>query len=468
MKSSSISLQKNLVGPYKMYDCQLGKEKKGPSALCCGKLTLKNGITFVCILLCLLCFVYQTFQLVSIYLSGKTVVENRVERFKYSQLPAITICLPTFIDMDKFAEFWLKNSNNPKDKEVYENFTRYKDVLNNRFDERAENKKRVLAEYFLKDSFAQNMAKFTLADIFDKISVEIEIRYKFPSLALNETGARNNVPVPIPVYSLVPFEDPRKCLTIFSDFDQNFRGQKLGLLQMEIQFKHNNLSFPYEKYYEEDFYIALHSPNILPPYRRENTFEKLEMGRVNFLSYSEAVTQSLPPPYETNCKTYSLNNSRRQDMRSDCIQKCVVKHLNKKYKNNCLPTLNNDKLVRRENLFDLAHIPFCDWSQDKRKEEMQDYIYDLQNVCEKECPRNCLESFYTYELAQRKGDWYKEQHPNWFSFNIEHSRYPDQIIVHKPIMSWITLVSEFGGQLGMWLGLSVIFVCNQVLNKIFD
>src|SRR5690349_8679173 len=45
------------------------------------------------------CFVYQSSQLITIYISGKTVVENRVERFKYSQIPAITICLPTFIDI---------------------------------------------------------------------------------------------------------------------------------------------------------------------------------------------------------------------------------------------------------------------------------------------------------------------------------------------------------------------------------
>ena len=120
-----------------------------------------------------------------------------------------------------------------------------------------------------------------------------------------------------------------------------------------------------------------------------------------------------------------------------------------------------------ENLFDFAQAHICNSSKYDREKIWNEYL-DLKTPCDEGCPRNCLESFYDYDIAVRKGNFLLEKHPNYFSISIEHNRFPDQVIEHKPIMEWITLVSDFGGLLGMWLGLSVVFVCNRLLDKFLD
>ena len=310
------------------------------------------------------------------------------------------------------------------------------------------------------------MDQYSVSDLFDNLSADIEIRFKHQGiLAFNETAARIVLLIPGKVHSLVPFPHPLKCVTLFTDFDPNYRGRKVDLINMVLRFKHNNQSFPYEKYYNDDFYVSLHSPNILPDYKRENTFQKLKMGKYNFIAYSESQTRLLPTPYETKCRVYGLNNSREQDMRSDCINKCIARKLTEKFYINCF--WFTDKLIRRENLFEFAQAHICDWNKYdmiSRNNISNEYV-DLETPCDEGCPRNCLESFYAYDVSVPKGNFLLEDHPNYFSISIEHNRFPDQVIEHKPIMEWITLVSDFGGLLGMWLGLSVVFVFNSLIDK---
>ena len=71
-------------------------------------------------------FLYQLSLLMAIYWSDTTDVDNRVEHLRRSELPAITICLPTFLDMEKFAENYLKNSTNSTEKNIYLDYQKFK------------------------------------------------------------------------------------------------------------------------------------------------------------------------------------------------------------------------------------------------------------------------------------------------------------------------------------------------------
>ena len=166
MRSKSFSTEKRLFDPYLRYGSVSHKWEITPSkkkSLFVKKISAKRVLQIICVTICLICFSLQISQLVEIYLSGKTIVENRVERLKYSQLPAMTICLPTFIDMNRFADYWLKNSNNEKGKEEYEKFTRYKDdILANRWDDGIASQSIELSGYFLSEAFGKNIEKFNL------------------------------------------------------------------------------------------------------------------------------------------------------------------------------------------------------------------------------------------------------------------------------------------------------------------
>jgi len=77
-------------------------------------LKIKRIIGFCQLLVTLICVMgltYQTSQLCLQYTSGQTVVNMKVEKIGYSQLPAITFCYPFFVSMEKLANIYpeLKN-----------------------------------------------------------------------------------------------------------------------------------------------------------------------------------------------------------------------------------------------------------------------------------------------------------------------------------------------------------------------
>ena len=303
-------------------------------------------------------------------------------------------------------------------------------------------------------------------DLFNKFTADINISHKWQyNEAFNESGYVVPLPLPIQVHSTAPFLDPRKCITIFSVFDEFYKNTKLATIQLVLLFEHKNMSFPTRIYYTDDFYIALHSPNILPEYQRDNIFQKLTMGKINFITYSESQTKLLPPPYETKCRDYVTDENGLTYTRSDCLHECLNSGLEEKFKLNCTWTFSNYKLVREHTNINKT---FCNYTHqgDVRLREIFSEQNKLQNICEDFCHKNCFESFYSYEIDIRFHDYFSEER-NKFSISLQHSRFPDQVIEHKPIMDWITLISNSGGLMGMWLGMSFAFIIVKFLDKIF-
>ena len=433
------------------------------------KITLKQTIQSVCLISCSLCLIYQSQQLVSLYVSGKTVVENRIERIRFSPLPAITVCLPSFMDMKKFAGYFMNKSDNPEYQGFYKEFLTFERDIDN-WNGGVEGLQNHLYWNFQWNAYLKNMQQISLADLLDKISTDIIVKHKTPGLAFNDSEDRVKIPEPKRIHSLVAYQEPRKCITLFSDLDTNFRNKNFDLIYLEVQFQHNIMSFPLEKFYKEDLYVTIHSPNILPDYTRENVFQKLEMGVVNYITYSESRTELLPPPYETKCKEYKLDDSDEKDMRNDCVLKCMIEKLEQQFGLTCVWTYNNNKLMRVKNLSNHSSKPLCNHDHDKYKHNkwtITDEQFSIESECNDFCPNNCIETFYTYDIERGKGETNKEKHGNHFTIHLEHSRFPDHYIQHKPIMSWTTLLSNLGGLLGMWLELSILVICKQIINKLF-
>ena len=447
-KSVKILKSKKIVWP-----CTNKKRMKQ------GLLRTKLILKFICISLCALCFVYQTQQLVSIYLSGKTIVENRVQRLKYSQMPAITVCLPTFMDMEKFSLGYLNSSQDPFHKILFKEFVEFNKSVEKNGRSEAQNMQgqlydKIVFEVFMKSNISMN-------EMFGKFTADINISHKWQyNEAFNEKGDVVPLSLPIQIHSIAPFLDPRKCITIFSVFDKFYKNTKLKIILLVLLFEHKNMSFPYNKYYDGDFYIALHSSNILPNYERDNIFQKMNMGKINFITYSESQTKLLQSPYQTNCREYKTDGN---GLRSDCLHNCVNSRLEEKFNLNCTWTFANFKLVRENSPIDK---PFCNYTKELLLREVFTEQNKLQNICEEFCPKNCFESFYSYEIETRKGDFFNETR-NRFSISIEHNRFPDQVIEHKPILDWITLISNSGGLMGMWLGMSFSLIINKLLDRLF-
>ena len=427
---------------------------------------IKFILHLISLIVCLFCFVYQTTQLLTLYLGGKTLAENRVERLVNSRLPAITICLPTFMDMEKFAELFLNNSEDPFHKTLYDDHQAIKVfVVENGWNKEAQDRQRTLFEKFLWDAYV--VSNITVYDTMHKYLADLQVEYKvyYDKTKYNKAFDENDVVVELPlpklVVSLVPFIDARECYTIFSDFDENFKDYKLIPIEIELRFRYNVSSFPFIRFYEGDIYVSLHSPNVMPDFTRENVFQELKMGMINFITYTETQTKLLPEPFETKCKWYE------HETRAECVHICMNERLSQVFHLDCVWTLHNNKLIRKDALGDLANKSLCNHIREPRVWDIVKELFHVERSCESQCPRNCLESHYQYEIQTRKGQQFTEAH-NCFSINIDHNSLPDQVIEHKPIMDWITLVSNLGGLMGMWLGLSVLYMCTKFINRVFD
>jgi uncharacterized membrane protein YraQ (UPF0718 family) len=56
--------------------------------------------------ICILGLAFQTYELSAQYFGGQTIFSIRAVKFRFSRLPAITICYPIFASMEKLAKFY--------------------------------------------------------------------------------------------------------------------------------------------------------------------------------------------------------------------------------------------------------------------------------------------------------------------------------------------------------------------------
>ena len=92
-----------------------------------------------------------------------------------------------------------------------------------------------------------------------------------------------------------------------------------------------------------------------------------------------------------------------------------------------------------------------------------DTDYNIINLaimenCQKICKVEC--NFIYYPLEIERNDEPEEENHIW----IHHSEYPDIYVEHIPEMNMIHFLCDFGGLLGMWLGLSLFGILNGIFN----
>ena len=431
------------------------EEEKKPNKLCKyfkDNINIRLTFQMICFIFCTLCFVYQSQELVTTYLSGETIVETRVERFRYSKIPAITVCLPTLVAVNKIAENYLKNSTNPEDQTLYQEIKESGSTIS----EETYNKTKMF-----------DIFRVPLSDLFEKVSLDdlyVEPLYTY-SRVFTEQGKVESLPKSFQYHSILPLSDPHKCYTLFSDYDPNFANVTFEIKGMELRLGVNTMSVPKLLVFnKQDSHIAVHSSNILPEFLKENIFLPLMMGKINFVTYSESKSILLPPPYLTNCKNYDL---KREGMRSDCINICVYRKIREELKIQCIFTNGNYRLVSQHISKTFPSTFLCNSTSLVNQTENVDKQVKFESDCQSQCPQNCLETYYNYEvLIRRNKHATTGERKNEFAIDLQHNRLLDMVIEHRPIMDWITMISNIGGLSGMWLGLSVVFLWDMFLERI--
>ena len=239
---------------------------------------------------------------------------------------------------------------------------------------------------------------------------------------------------------------PRKCFTLFSALDRQFRKMKANLKQLVIPVYFPKQWFPYQEEYFT--YIAVHSPDIMPFSRTFLTMSKL--GEYSIV-YSKVENQEIPGV--ASCDLYDLDyKNGNYNMKSDCHFQCLINH----YGTKCHVTLmmKQKHLAYRRTQFP-GEVPniTCDLGHEE--------WFFKEEECQRKCPDECHQEYYFVDIKMT--DQLPSSIPlknRSLEINIVPSSRPKIVINHLPEMTLMSLVCNFGGLLGIWLGVSALASLN--------
>lgn len=371
-------------------------------------------VTVIFFLLCTLGFIFQTSSLASTY-------------FEYNTTSSVGIAMPDLLDSPDVSLC-----------------IRYADIITDkslRTYDRTQGKRKVKELRSLQD-------KLTLKDIFNKTpsskNILLECLYRSPRSFNVHQGTSH------------------ECQKIFSTekyiFGEYICFHYSQIIQTNETFYFGTLAF--SLVYSSLFYalvldkkqidsadyckIIIHGRDSLPydsiaypiAFSREITDNDKYYSFVT--TYSKITIQSLPPPYATLCRSYSLFHQSKRS----CINECI--------KVNSLRVFNKVPFSGIEvKPLPLKHISFSDLQNVTFARLFEQISYS----CRSECKQiSCLDENYLSTL-------YKEQSTvglDGLTLNIMAPSSPSTTILHRPFMSVPEFLLFISSLLGIWYGISMI------------
>ena len=146
-------------------------------------------------------------------------------------------------------------------------------------------------------------------------------------------------------------------------------------------------------------------------------------------------------------------------MRSDCIAICVLEKIHNKYshfhiiKSVFLFRKKYSKLFKKFNKTEYI------------KTDRTDLVSEFSTECTQHCKQDCSFEYYIYDINPG-GQISDEEYFRNSEIYIYHKQIPNIYIKHLPETTFISFISNFGGLLGMWLGISVIVIFENIFNSL--
>ena len=247
--------------------------------------------------------------------------------------------------------------------------------------------------------------------------------------------------------SEVHYVGAQKCFTYFSHF-QTF-WEKIRIIRHEgfvFLLKLDKLVYPFHP--DTSILFSIHSPNTLPTSEDMNTVNPRYM---NIISYSKWKVERLGKGYDTNCRQYKTEVFSRNECIFDCYQKrmkqiCKTNGFIKSYLYTKIDYFKNRNLSMSICENDLKYDP--------------NVTEDPLKFCQGYCPIECHFTYYftTIDKSLRK-------YPTLVMV-FKHSSMPDIYVRHIPEMPLMTFICNFGGLLGMWLGVAFIDIVQHLWHKL--
>ena len=166
--------------------------------------------------------------------------------------------------------------------------------------------------------------------------------------------------------------------------------------------------------------------------------------------YSQIKIERLGEQYDTDCVEYGIG--KKFLTRNDCLLSCHQDE-HDRICNDSSTMVNSVFLVRKQifNMNANRLVNNC--------EEYENMEHDIFLNCWKHCKQACTYSYYRVDFQELEDMDFG--HSRLFA---EHNEMPDILIKYIPEISFISFICNFGGLLGMWLGLSFLTMANYFKN----
>ena len=206
--------------------------------------------------------------------------------------------------------------------------------------------------------------------------------------------------------------------------------------------------------YAIDMKIAVHSPNNLPSNTLE--FTSISFGEPLKFKFNElhikTITASLC--HELS-KLYYMNTKYK--IRNNCILDRIKRNI---FKQNICINYEDINVILIEEFHLKKLIENC--------LHKTNYSLNYFDECYTECPNNCDDIYYNLNLIESSTSHLFTQYyqPNTIFLTLSHNGVPDQFVEHLPEMTFIEFISNFGGLLGIWLGISLLDLVKYIIKFI--
>ena len=177
------------------------------------------------------------------------------------------------------------------------------------------------------------------------------------------------------------------------------------------------------------------------------------------VTYSQLSTKLLNHKFDTNCFDYDLDYKfHNNNMKSDCLTWCYQKKLNEehnlKHQHESRYFFPTESLFRKEALTLIQNVSIAKESY----HSIRNSIQKNNKFCHDECRKDCSFIYYSPDYKGDELGVYTNDVVNFTEIDITivHSNLPDIFITYLPKISFLSLVCDFGGLMGMWLGLSLL------------
>jgi hypothetical protein len=384
---------------------------------------------FVKLLLHLLCIcglIYQTMLLLSQYLSGNTIVSLDIYRVYTDVAPAITLCFPSGISLNKLST--IDNNSMQLYKEYLDRISRRDPDLESIY-----LKLISMTSVFNPGKISKFINNLTWSQFIDRYTIDTDlVDFHFVGYVYNDSVETFHQDEERPTrwfnntvtHSAVPYSPLAKCLTMFSSVNKQWRNVLTNIVKIIMKINLNLEPI----YLDASFLlVSIHSPNSFPTLK-ELSVVKMRTNIV--IDYSMTKTTLLDSRYNTDCINYNLDYKYENfNMRSDCIVSCVHE------KSSCHGKLLIHFMIRRERLTQSNYYPTMEVCNNWLTHEL---------YCNDKSKKDCTFRYYNYNI---KSMYVKR---NDTRFHIAHNTLPDISVTHLPEMTLISFICNLGGLFGIW------------------